>query len=164
MSYTYVIYTDGSVYPTMPGYGGWAAIIRNVVANTKETVQGATTEPTATNQRMEMTAALRSLERIQVPSSVLMITDCRNLYMAFAGNYLVMWERRSWKRKRGTEIHDKDLWIALRTQVRRHQVNWRWIRSHGLSSWNNEVNNLAYLQAKRAWYDATEAAKEASNA
>lgn len=148
------MYTDGSVYPKMPGYGGWAAIIRDLVEQTKQIIKGATSEPTATNQRMELVAALEALEAISRASSILLITDCRNLYKAFAENHFTLWERRDWKRKKGADIQDKDLWLALRQQARRHRITWRWIRSHGLSSWNNEANDIAYSQAKRAWRGA----------
>ena len=67
----------------MPGYGGWAAIVRNVKEQTKHIIKGATTEPDATNQRMELLAALEGLKSITKPSVILLITDCRNLYKAF---------------------------------------------------------------------------------
>lgn len=140
----------------MPGYGGWAAIVRNVKEQTKHIIKGATTEPDATNQRMELLAALEGLKSITKPSVILLITDCRNLYKAFVENHFRLWERRDWKRKKGHDIQDKDLWVALRRQTWQHEVTWRWVRSHGVSSWNNEVNDLAYRQAKHAWIAAME--------
>ena len=54
-----VIYTDGACDPN-PGRGGWAALI--ITANRKMEISGR--EDESTNNRMELTAAIRALRSL----------------------------------------------------------------------------------------------------
>ena len=58
------IYTDGGADPN-PGTGGWAAILLDPASGKALELSGG--EPRATNNRMELTAAIRALEVAQAP-------------------------------------------------------------------------------------------------
>ncbi|MGH8401821.1 MAG: RNase H family protein, partial [Gammaproteobacteria bacterium] len=64
------IYTDGACRGN-PGPGGWAAVLR--VKGQAKTLQGAEAE--TTNNRMELTAAVRALDALKQPSRVTLYTD-----------------------------------------------------------------------------------------
>ena len=59
------IYTDGACDPN-PGPGGWSAILR--FGSTEKVLTGG--ERKTTNNRMELTAALRALETLTEPCRV----------------------------------------------------------------------------------------------
>ncbi len=68
------IFTDGACSGN-PGPGGWGAILRSG-AHEKEISGG---EKQTTNNRMEMTAAIRALQSLKKPSAVTIHTDSRYL-------------------------------------------------------------------------------------
>ena len=68
------VYTDGACRGN-PGRGGWAAILF-YRGRTKELSGG---EPLTTNNRMELTAAIRGLEALKRPCRVHLYSDSKYL-------------------------------------------------------------------------------------
>lgn len=68
------IWTDGGARPN-PGPGGWAAILR--FRGAERELSGF--EPETTNNRMELTAAIRALEALKRPCRVILHTDSEYL-------------------------------------------------------------------------------------
>jgi ribonuclease HI len=68
------IFTDGSCEPN-PGPGGWAAII--IDGNSKQELKGF--EDFSTNNRMELTAALEALRKVEPEKSIRIYTDSQYL-------------------------------------------------------------------------------------
>ncbi|MBR1437245.1 MAG: hypothetical protein IJ587_01790, partial [Synergistaceae bacterium] len=62
-----IIYTDGGASPN-PGLGGWAAILYSPEHDAEREIYGA--ENDTTNNRMELTAAIRALEALKTPCEV----------------------------------------------------------------------------------------------
>ena len=70
MSGVIEIYTDGGCDPN-PGPGGWAALI--IRDGTKKEINGYDSQ--STNNRMELTAAIRALSSLSAPARVKIYTD-----------------------------------------------------------------------------------------
>src|SRR5205807_5535560 len=85
------IYTDGGCAPN-PGPGGWAAILL-MGAHEKELKGG---EPTSTNNRMELTAAISGLEALKWPCVVDMHTDSQYVRDGIT-KYVRNWKRNGWR-------------------------------------------------------------------
>ena len=93
MSEVIDIYTDGACMNN-PGPGGWAAVI--ITPHGKNlTVRGR--DPTSTNNRMELTAAVKGLQRLQrlnhliskdLDLPVILHSDSKYLTDAFNQNWL----------------------------------------------------------------------------
>jgi ribonuclease HI len=130
------IYTDGACEPN-PGPGGWAALLRS--GPHEKTLTGS--EPDTTNNRMELTAALSSLEALKVPSRVEMYTDSEYLQRGIT-EWLPDWRRRGWRRKGGA-LKNVDLWQALDKALQTHQVTWHWVRGHAGHPENEMVDRMA---------------------
>ena len=64
------IYTDGACSPN-PGPGGWAALLRS--GGKEKEISGG--EDQTTNNRMELTAALRALQALNRPARIDLYTD-----------------------------------------------------------------------------------------
>ena len=130
------IYTDGSCDPN-PGPGGWAAILQS--GGHEKVLTGA--DPHTTNNRMELTAALRALQALKQPCQVDLFTDSEYLKRGIT-EWLPGWRARNWKRKDG-ELKNADLWKQLNEQLKVHKINWRWLRGHAGHRENERVDLLA---------------------
>jgi len=130
------IYTDGACQGN-PGPGGWAAVLY-AGRNTKEISGG---EPETTNNRMELTAAIRALQALKRACKVELFTDSEYLRRGVT-EWLPGWKARGWKRKGGALLN-VDLWQALDGLLATHQVNWHWVRGHAGDARNERVDQLA---------------------
>jgi len=136
-----VIYTDGGCDPN-PGPGGWAALLR--FGAHEKILSGA--EPAATNNRMELTAAIQALNALKSPCQVDLFTDSQYLRRGIT-EWLPAWRQRGWKRKGGA-LANLDLWQVLDALVQQHQMTWHWVRGHAGDRDNAHVDALA-RQARR---------------
>lgn len=131
-----IIYTDGACDPN-PGPGGWAVLLR--YGRHERTLTGAEAE--TTNNRMELTAALKALQALKQPCQVDLFTDSVYLKRGVT-EWLPGWRRRQWKRRGGT-LANVDLWQALDAAIARHQIEWHWVRGHAGDVNNQRVDTLA---------------------
>lgn len=130
------IYTDGACSGN-PGRGGWAALLRSG-SHERELSGG---EAQTTNNRMELTAALRALQALKKASRVDFYTDSQYLRRGIS-EWLPSWQARGWKRK-GGELANVDLWKALAVEVKQHEIRWHWVRGHAGHKENERVDLLA---------------------
>ena len=135
-----IIYTDGGASPN-PGLGGWAAILYSPAHNKTREIWGA--EPGTTNNRMELTAAIRALEALKVPCDVDLHTDSSYLSNAFTKGWLKSWKLNNWKRGYD-DIPNADLWQRLDELTRIHRVTWHWVRGHSFDERNNRCDALVH--------------------
>ena len=137
------IYTDGSC-DTQSGDGGWAFQLQYGAHHRFESDFEANT----TNNRMELTAAVRSLEALREPCEVDIITDSQYLKKAFTDGWLANWQRNGWRTATRQSVKNQDLWERLLTLTAQHQVRWSWTRGHAGNNGNERVDRLA-LDARR---------------
>lgn len=130
------IYTDGACDPN-PGPGGWAVLLQ--FGPHEKVLSGA--EPKTTNNRMELTAAVRALQALNQPCQVEIFTDSEYLKRGIT-EWLPIWRARGWRRKGGT-LANADLWQALEAALKPHQVRWSWVRGHAGHPQNERVDRLA---------------------
>lgn len=131
-----IIYTDGGCDPN-PGVGGWAAVLR-YKDHYKELSGG---ELNSTNNRMELTAAIKALEALKKPAKVVIMTDSEYVKKGVT-EWMPLWKRANWKRKTGA-VKNLDLWQRLDELTQRHQVEWRWVRGHTGDILNERCDELA---------------------
>ncbi len=130
------IYTDGGCEPN-PGPGGWAAIL--IYGNHRREISGA--EPRTTNNRMELTAAIRALEALKEPCRVRLFTDSEYLKRGIT-EWMPNWKQYNWTRKK-KPLKNVDLWKQLDAAIQRHDVQWHWIRGHAGIKENERCDELA---------------------
>jgi len=135
--------TDGSCLGN-PGPGGWAFILR-YNGRTKEQSGG---EPHTTNNRMELTAALRALQALKEPCEVEFTTDSQYLKNGVE-SWMARWKRNGWKTADKKPVLNQDLWQALDEELRRHRVRWVWTKGHAEHEDNNRCDELARAAAER---------------
>ncbi|HEY9077618.1 MAG TPA: ribonuclease HI [Anaerolineaceae bacterium] len=130
------IYTDGACDPN-PGPGGWAALL--IFPGHEQELGGG--DRHTTNNRMELTAAVRALEALPEAMEVTLYTDSQYLKRGMT-EWLPGWLARNWRSTSG-KVANQDLWQALLAAAARHKVNWRWLRGHAGSARNERVDRLA---------------------
>ena len=131
------IYTDGACSGN-PGPGGWAALLLS--AEHERELSGA--HPHTTNNRMEMTAALRALEALKQPCRVVLHTDSKYLQQGMNG-WLENWKRNGWKTANKKPVRNEDLWRELDAARARHRIEWCWVRGHAGNPGNERADQLA---------------------
>ena len=131
-----IIYSDGGSDPN-PGIGGWAAILR--FGEHEKVLTG--NDPEATNNRMELTAAIRALEALKRPCDIDFYTDSEYLRKGIT-EWIVGWAASGWKKK-GKSIQNVDLWQALWPLVKTHEIEWHWVKGHSGNEFNERVDKLA---------------------
>jgi ribonuclease HI len=131
------IFTDGACSGN-PGRGGWGAILRyNGVE--KELSGG---ESSTTNNRMELTAAIRSLEALKRSCTVDIYTDSKYVKDGVM-LWLRGWKARGWKTADRKPVKNVDLWEQLDKQIQKHQVVFHWIKGHNGHPENERADELA---------------------
>ena len=141
------IYTDGACIGN-PGPGGWAAIL--LLEDKKQELFGG--EKLTTNNRMELTAAIKALEfctqekerqlsfkQIKIYTDSIYVKDGITIWIN-------KWKENNWKTSDKKNVKNVDLWKRLKELVDFNQIEWHWIKSHS----NNPMNELADRLAKKA--------------
>ena len=116
---------DGSALGN-PGVGGWACIMKHGMR--ERVLTGS--EPHATNNRMEMIAALRGLQALKEPCEVELVTDSEYLQRGMT-QLLTKWKVNNWRGSSGKPVLNRELWIELEGAAAPHQVRWTWVPGHG---------------------------------
>ena len=131
-----VVFTDGACIGN-PGPGGWAWAI-----SWEECESGA--DPQTTNQRMELTAALRAVSALSGELEV--VSDSTYVVNCFRDRWWKGWRERSWRNSKGLPVANRDLWEPLVAEVvdrRAGQVRFRWVKGHAGDTMNELVDMLA---------------------
>ena len=132
-----VIYTDGACSGN-PGPGGWGAIL--IYGDKRKELKGG--EPSTTNNRMELMAAIRALEALTRPCRVELHTDSQYVQKGIH-EWIHSWKRRGWKTADGKPVKNDDLWRRLDAARLRHEVQWRWVKGHAGHELNERADELA---------------------
>ena len=133
-----VIYTDGSCDKN-PGPGGWAALIRQ--GDQEKVLSGFAAD--TTNNRMELTAALKALRSLDEGHNIVLYTDSEYLQRGIS-EWMPIWRAKNWKRK-GGKLANVDLWKALDKAIDRHSIDWQWVKGHAGNRFNQRVDRLANM-------------------
>jgi len=133
------IYTDGACRGN-PGVGGWGALLSS--GEHRKEIRGADTD--TTNNRMELTAAIRALEALKRHSKVNLYTDSTYVKNGIT-DWLPQWKRRSWKTASRKPVKNVDLWQRLDEVVENHEVKWHWVKGHAGHPGNERADELANM-------------------
>ncbi len=131
------IFTDGACKGN-PGKGGWGALLR--MGEREKEMAGS--EKDTTNNRMEMTGALRALEALKEPCKVTLHTDSKYVIDGIT-KWIFGWQKKGWKTADNKPVKNEDLWRALVEAVRPHKVEWVWVKGHNGHPENERVDKLA---------------------
>ena len=135
-------YTDGACSGN-PGPGGWGAILiardGDAVVKERELSGGAAL---TTNNKMELMAAIASLEALAGPSKITVVTDSSYVKDGIT-KWIFGWKSRGWKTAAKKPVKNEDLWKRLEAATTRHDVTWEWVKGHAGHPENERADELA---------------------
>ena len=131
------IFSDGACKGN-PGPGGWGAVLR-YGANEKELWGG---EASTTNNRMELTAVIMSLEALKRPCRVRITTDSQYVKRG-VNEWMARWKRNGWRTADRKPVKNRDLWERLDQALSRHAPEWKWVKGHAGHPENERADRLA---------------------
>jgi ribonuclease HI len=131
------IHTDGACSGN-PGPGGWGAILS--FGERERELKGG--DAHTTNNRMELMGAIAALEALKRPCRVDLYTDSQYLRGGITG-WIHGWKRNGWRTADKKPVKNVDLWQRLDEAMKRHQVQWHWVKGHAGHDMNERADRLA---------------------
>mgnify|MGYP001421420992 FL=1 len=135
------IYTDGACLGN-PGPGGWAFIIKYNSGKIKE-FSGSTKY--TTNNKMELTAAIKAIKYFKKKIIINIYTDSKYLKDGIT-IWIKKWKLNGWKTSNKKKVKNSDLWKLLEEKIHNHEIHWTWVKGHN----ENILNEKADMLAKKA--------------
>lgn len=149
------IFTDGACSDN-PGPGGWAVVFNT--ADRCNTIQGH--EVSTTNNRMELMAVIKSLEkilkkRVKPNTEFELYSDSAYVVNAINNRWIETWRRNGWKTTKGDSVKNKDLWsrfLLLEEAIVSAGIKLKIIKikGHAGNTFNEMVDQLAKEETLKA--------------
>lgn len=105
--------------------------------------------PSTTNQRMEMTAAIRGLQALTRPCKVQVVSDSAYLVNCMQQHWYRKWRKNRWRNAKNQRVRNKDLWEELLEITKEHEVTFAHVKGHNGHEHNERCDLLA-VEAKKA--------------
>lgn len=150
----YEIYTDGSMKSNgidyTSGDGGWAFV---VVRDSQIIYEDSGSQANTTNQKMELTAAIKGLEYIEtirkVGEEVVVYSDSAYLINCFLKEWYKTWMKNGWMNAKKEPVANKDLWMRLIPFFKHLKYNFEKVKGHADNYFNNICDRKAQEAAER---------------
>jgi ribonuclease HI len=139
-----VIYTDGACEPN-PGPGGYGAVL--LFENRRKEIFGGFR--LTTNNRMELYAAIKSLEVLKEPCKVTLYSDSQYLVSAMMEGWVEKWKKKNWWRTNKERAVNIDLWEKLSVLCETHEVTFVWVKGHVGNPGNERCDKLSYAALRQ---------------
>ncbi|WP_253695150.1 MULTISPECIES: ribonuclease HI [unclassified Treponema] len=152
------IYTDGACSKN-PGPGGWAYIILNKDLN-EEIFRENGGEKQTTNNRMELMAVIRALQKIKDGDlsaqsgriagyeGISVHTDSQYVQQGIS-SWIFNWKKNNWKTASKEPVKNRDLWQELDALSASVKPKWVWVRGHAGNPLNEACDRLAVEACKK---------------
>ena len=142
---TIVIYTDGGALNN-PGPGGYGIVICNGTGQ-REFSGG---YRLTTNNRMEMTAAIKALEKVAADGRpVVLYSDSSYLVNGVTKGWARKWRQNGWRKADKSLALNTDLWSLLLDLLDEVRVEFRWVKGHAGNEFNERCDRLAVASARK---------------
>ena len=140
----YKLYTDGSAAKSRSGWGYLLFNDQNNLYVSSGTEEG------ATNQRMELMAALQGLQHWALDCAtdeqeytITIYSDSAYLTNCYYDKWYVNWENNNWFNSKNEPVANKDLWERLIPFFKCELVSIEKVKSHSGNRYNDLADQLA---------------------
>ena len=131
------VFTDGACRGN-PGPGGWGVLL--IIDGEENSLFGG--DRNTTNNRMELTAAIKALEYFDKGTSLTLTTDSSYVKDGIT-KWLESWKSKNWITSTKKPVKNKDLWIQLDKLNAENNVIWQWVKAHDGHRENEMADMLA---------------------
>lgn len=137
------IYTDGACNQ-QEKTGGWSFII---LEDNLEKIKRSDSEKDTTNNKMEMTAAIKAFEELDKIEffdsiSVTVFSDSAYLVNGFVQNWISSWMNNGWINSKREPVANKELWECLIEYQKKYKVDFIQIKRRS-NQFAVQVDNMA---------------------
>lgn len=132
------IFTDGACSGN-PGPGGWGVVLK-YEGREKELCGG---EKNTTNNRMELTAAIKGLSALKESCDVRLVTDSKYVADGITKGWAKSWRENNWRKADKKPALNPDLWEELLNLIEKHNVTIDWVKGHAGHPENERCDKLA---------------------
>jgi ribonuclease HI len=136
-----LVFTDGACSGN-PGPGGYGVILQ--YGEHRRELSGGFRR--TTNNRMELTAAIRALESLKEPCHVTLVSDSEYVINGITRGWARSWRAKGWRRS-GKIVPNWELWSRLLELCERHDLHLRWVEGHAGHIDNERCDELAVSAA-----------------
>ena len=137
--------TDGACSGN-PGPGGWAGLI---IFDDNSKIEIGGSEQNTTNNRMELTAAIKTLEKLknyQLKENFKLRTDSKYVIEGYT-KWIIHWKKNGWKTSAGKSVQNLDLWQKI-DQLRINGLKMEYVKGHSGDKQNDRVDFIATSYSK----------------
>jgi len=137
--------TDGACSGN-PGPGGWGGLI---IFDDKSELEIGGSEKNTTNNRMELTAAIKTLEKLKtykLKDNFKLRTDSKYVIEGYT-KWIINWKRNGWKTSSGKSVLNLDLWQKI-DQLRINGLVMEYVKGHSGDKQNDRVDKIATNYSK----------------
>ena len=137
--------TDGACSGN-PGPGGWGGLI---IFDDKSELEIGGSEQNTTNNRMELTAAIKTLEKLKtykLKENFKLRTDSKYVIEGYT-KWITNWKRNGWKTSSGKSVQNLDLWQKI-DQLRINGLVMEYVKGHSGDIQNDRVDKIATNYSK----------------
>ena len=138
------IFTDGACKGN-PGPGGWCAILR--YNGVEKMISGG--EKETTNNRMELSAVLFALKALKEPCHITLQSDSKYVLDSLSKGWVYGWKKKGWKKSDGKPALNIDLWQQLLEEIRKHELEYVWIKGHAGHPENERCDAQAVKESEK---------------
>ena len=104
-------------------------------------------EAQTTNNRMELTAAIKGPRALREICEVEFVTDSQYLKQGVT-ELLARWKANGWRTSNRKSVRNQDLWRELDEVASEHVIRWAWVAGHGDHDLQNRCDALALPAAR----------------
>ena len=136
------IYTDGSC-STSTKKGGYCGLLecehhKCMIFDNKEDT---------TNNVMELTAVVEALKKLNTPCDVTIYSDSQYVLNPIKSKRIKEWKNNDWKLQDNSPTKNKELWMEMDEQLKKHKVKTIWVKAHNGHFQNEICNDVAQLES-----------------
>ncbi len=130
------LFCDGSSLGN-PGYGGWCGILR--YKDKEKILKGSAKN--VTNNQMELSALIFSLQALKEPCEVLVVSDSKYVLDGLS-KWLSNWITKDFKK-----VKNSELWKQYLEVSKSHKISVEWVRGHNGHRENEICDKIAKEEA-----------------
>ena len=136
-----IIYTDGGCRGN-PGLGAWAAILISEKHSLR--LEIGESENNTTNNKMEMKAIIKALERLKKSHNIKVYSDSAYLVNGM-NEWIYSWQKNNWIKSDKKPVENKEYWIKLIELSKKHNIEFIKVKGHSDNKENNRADEIVNI-------------------
>ena len=136
-----IIYTDGGCRGN-PGLGAWASILISEKHSLR--LEIGESEELTTNNKMEMKAVIKALERLKKSHNIKVYSDSAYLVNGM-NEWIYSWQKNNWIKSDKKPVENKEYWIKLIELSKNHNIEFIKVKGHSDNKENNRADEIVNI-------------------